>query len=78
MVAQAAGGAGDDVAAGGERALLPPWVHAADAGDDAAAGRLVEPGEFRVDLDGEFARGRDDQDERGGGRGEDIGVAEDG
>ncbi len=78
MVLQAAGGADDDVAAGGEQALLAPGVHAADAGDDAAAGLFVEPGEFGVDLQGQLARGGDDQDQGQDGVGETLGVAQNG
>ena len=76
MVAEAAGGADDDVATAGERLGFAAGVHAADAGEDAAAGLLVEPGEFGVDLDGELAGGGDHQRERQAGAAEALFVAE--
>ena len=57
MVTEPAGGADDDVAAGGEKAGFAANVHAADAGDDARAG--VEPCEFGLHLQRQFA-GRGD------------------
>ena len=76
MIAQPAGRADDDVGAGGQLALLAARVHAADAGDDARAGMLIEPGQFALDLQRQFARRRDDQRQRGGGPLEPLGAAE--
>ena len=64
MVLQPARRADDHVAAGGERTLLTPSIHAANAGHDAPAGGFIKPGKFRMDLQGEFAGGGDDQHHR--------------
>ncbi len=68
VVAQAARGADDDVGAEAELARLGTRVHAADAGDDAGAGILVQPLELTLDLHRQLARRRDDEGERGGRR----------
>ena len=39
-------------------------IHAADAGDDPRAGMAIEPVKLALDLQGEFARRRDDQRQR--------------
>ena len=59
MVAQPAGRADDDVGALCQRAALAPRVHAADAGDHAGTGLGVEPGQFALDLQRQFAGRRD-------------------
>ena len=76
MVAQAARRADDHVAALGERARLAADVHAADAGDDAGAGRRIEPCELALHLQGELARRRDHQGQRRGRRAEALGLAQ--
>ncbi len=48
-------------------ALFAARIHAADAGDDAAVGMLVKPGQLTLDLQGELARRRDDQGQWCGG-----------
>ncbi len=53
-----------------QRARLAADFHAADAGDDVAAGVLVQPVELARDLEREFARRRDDERERLGGTGQ--------
>ena len=67
VVAKAPRRADDDMRAGGQFAPLAPWLHAADAGNDARARILIEPGKFSLHLEREFARRRDDQRERLGG-----------
>ena len=57
---------------------LAPGIHAANAGDNAAAGMLVEPGEFGMDLNGELAGWGDDQHQREDGRGQAFGIAQNG
>ena len=74
MVAQAAGGADDDVHALVEGAALHHRVHAADAGGDAAAGLGVEPGQFGLHLQREFASGGDDQGQGCAGLGQPLGA----
>ena len=61
MVAKAAGGANDDMGAGGQGAGLALAVHAADAAGHTSAGVGVEPGQFTLHLHGEFARGCDNK-----------------
>ncbi len=78
VVAQAAGCADDDVRAKTKLAGFGARVHAADAGDDAGAGLGIEPGEFALDLQGEFAGRRDDEGERIAGPVETFGIAEQG
>ncbi len=70
MVAQPAWRADDDMGACLEGAALGALVHAADAGNDARAGVMVEPLQFAGDLQRQFARRRDDERERRGGVGE--------
>ena len=76
VVAQPARRSDDDVRAVGKLALFAARVHAADAGDDARAGVLIEPGQFALHLQGQFARRRDDQGQRLAAPLEAIGVAE--
>ena len=59
-----------------ECTALVAHVHAADAGGDANAGIGIEPGEFALHLQGEFAGRRDDQPQRGLGRAEPFGIAQ--
>src|SRR5262245_10183636 len=66
VIAQSAGRPDCDVSARGKLALCPARVHAADAGDDAPIRILIKPCEFAMDLQGEFARWRDDQGKRCG------------
>ena len=61
MIAEPPRRADHDMRARGQLALLAARVHAADAGNDARIGMLIEPGEFAMDLKREFARRRDDQ-----------------
>ncbi len=61
MVAQTAGCTDDDMRALLQRAALLGHVHAANAGGNARAGRLVEPFEFAPNLQCQFARRGDDQ-----------------
>jgi hypothetical protein len=67
MVAEPSRCADHDMRARGELTLLAARIHAADTGDDARVGILVEPGEFAMHLKRQFARRRDDQ--RQGSRG---------
>ena len=76
MIAQPSRRADHDMRAGGKLALFAARVHAADAGNHTRTGILIEPGEFAVHLQGEFARRRDDQGQRRGGPFEPRGVAE--
>ncbi len=76
MIAQPAGRADHDVGARGEFALFAARIHAADAGNHARIGILIEPGEFAMDLKREFARRRDDQRKRCSGPLEPLRVAE--
>ena len=64
MVAQPAGRADHDMGALASSAALAARIHAADAGDDARAGMLIEPGQFALHLQRQFARRRDDQRQR--------------
>ena len=64
MIAQPTRRADHDMRARGQLALFAARIHAADAGDDARIGIVIEPGEFAMDLQGEFARRRDDQGKR--------------
>ena len=50
MIAQPPRRADHDVRAGGQFALLAARIHAADAGNHARIGVLIEPGEFAMDL----------------------------
>ncbi len=76
MIAQAAGRADDEMGALVEQGGLAARIHAADAGDDAGIGVLVEPGEFALNLQGQFARRRDDQGERLAGSRKHLGFAQ--
>ena len=67
MVPQAARRADHDVRALAQRAPLLGRVHAADAGGDPRARRLIKPGEFAADLQSQLARGGDDERERRAG-----------
>ncbi len=64
MVAQAAGGADDDMGAALQRPALGAIVHAADAGGDARARLFVKPAQLARHLQGQLARGRDGQRQR--------------
>jgi hypothetical protein len=68
VVAQSAGRPDDDVSARRKLALFTARIHAAEAGDHAPIRILIKPREFAMDLQGEFARWRDDQGKRCGGR----------
>ena len=74
MVAEPAGRADHDVGARGELALLAARIHAADAGNHARVGILIEPGEFAMHLKRQFARRRDDQRQGRGGPLEPLGT----
>ena len=76
MIAQPAGRADHDMGARGELALFAARIHAADAGDHARIGILIEPGQFAMHLQGQFARRRDDQRQRSGGPLEPLGAVE--
>ena len=41
-----------------------PRIHAADAGHDSRAGKMIEPCQLALDLQRQFARRRDDQGQR--------------
>jgi hypothetical protein len=64
VIAQSAGRPDYDVSARGKLALFAARIHAADAGDEAPIRVLIKPCEFAMDLQGEFARWRDDQGKR--------------
>ena len=76
MIAQPPRRADHDVSARGELALFAARVHAADAGNHARIRILIEPCEFAMDLQGEFARRRDDQGQRRGRPLEPLGIAQ--
>ena len=76
MIAQPAGRADHDMGARGQLALFGARIHAADAGDHARIGILIEPGEFALHLQGQLAGRRDDQGKRRGGPLEPLGAAE--
>ena len=78
MVAQAARRADHDVAAIGQRPLLPAHIHAADAGDDPGTRRAIEPDQLPVDLEGKLAGRGDDERQGLAGGIEAFGVAEQG
>ena len=73
VVTQASGRADDEMGATAERAAFGAHVHTAHAGRDPDLRCRVEPIEFPLDLDGKFARRRDDQAQRRGGRVEALG-----
>ena len=74
VVAEPAGRADHDVGARGELALLAARVDAADAGNHAGIRMMIEPAEFAMDLQRQFARRRDDQRQGCGGPLEALGV----
>ena len=76
MVAQPPRRSDDDMRTVGKLALFPARVHAADAGDDARAGVLIEPREFALHLQRKLPRRRDDQCQRLGISFEAISAAE--
>ena len=76
MVAETAGRADHDMGARGQLALFGARIHAADAGNHPRIGILIEPGEFALHLQGQFAGGRHDQGKRCGGPLEPLGIAE--
>ena len=64
MVAQTPRRADHDVAAALQRLAFGSRIHAAHTRGDLAARLAIEPGEFALDLQGQFARRRDDQGHR--------------
>jgi hypothetical protein len=64
VIAQSSGRADHDVGAVGELALFAAWIHAADARYDTRMRVLIKPCEFAMDLQGKFARRRDNQGKR--------------
>ncbi len=72
MVAQAAGRAHHDMDAVFQHAALAARVHAADAGDDARAGVLIEPAQFALHLERQFAGRGNDEALRRAGRAEEF------
>ena len=70
MVAQAAGRADDDMRALVEQRGFATRIHAADAGDDLGVGVFVQPRQFALHLQRQFARRRDDQRQGLAGAGE--------
>ena len=78
MVAQAPGRPDDDMRALLEQHRLAARIHAADAGDHARACLGIEPGQFALHLQGEFARRRDDQRQRLLGAAELLGTVQQG
>jgi len=64
MVFQSARRADQDVAAGGQGALLTTRIHAADAGLDLRPSLSVKPAELASDLHGQFTGGGDGQRQR--------------
>ena len=76
VVAQPPRRSDNDMRAVGKLALFAARVHAADAGNDARAGVLIEPREFALHLQGKLSRRRDDQCQRLGASFEAIRVAE--
>ena len=66
IIDEAARRADEDVAAVPQRLALLVVVDAAVDGDDAEAGMRAEEARIGLDLDHELARGRDDEDARGG------------
>src|SRR5215475_5928809 len=66
VIAQSTGRSDYDVSARCKLALFAARIHAADAGNDAPIRMLIKPCEFAMDLQGEFARWRDDQGKRRG------------
>ena len=76
MVAQPPGRADNDMHAVCELAAFAAGIHAADAGDDARAGILVEPVQFALHLHRQFARRRDDQRQRLAGGPEGVGAVQ--
>ena len=74
MIAEPPRRADHDMRARGQFALLAARVHAADAGNHARIGMLIEPGEFAMDLKREFAGRRDDQRQRSRGPLEALGA----
>ena len=61
VIAQTAGRSDDDLCALIEGATFFRRVHAANAGRDANASLGIKPHEFAADLQGKFARWRDDE-----------------
>ena len=74
MIAEPPRRADHDMRARGQLALLAARVHAADAGNDARIGILIEPGEFAMHLKRQFAGRRDDQRQRSRGPLEPLGA----
>ena len=78
MIAQPARRADHDMGAARQFAALAARIHAADAGDDARAGIVIEPAQFALHLQRQFARGRDDQRQRLAGRAHGLGAVQQG
>ena len=78
MIAQAARGSDDDMRATGQHPLLGARVHAADARHHPSTGMLVEPSQFAMHLQSQFAGRCDDQGERFIRRSQRHGVAKQG
>ncbi len=76
MIAQPAGRADHDVGARGQLTLFAARIHAADAGNHPRIRIVIEPCEFAMNLQREFARRRDDQSKRCGGPLEPLGIAQ--
>ncbi len=76
VIAQPSGRSDHDVGARGKLSLLLARIHAADTGDHARAGMLIEPRQFAMHLQGEFTGRRDNQRKRRGARLETVGVAQ--
>ncbi len=68
MVLQPSGRADDEMRAGFELPALPTWIHAADAGDHAPAGRRIKPVELALHLHRQLPCRRHDQRHGAAGR----------
>ena len=76
MVTQSAWRAHDNMAAIGQFALFAPRIHATDAGNDAAAGLRIQPGQFAMHLHRQLAGWRHHQRQRGTAALEALGFAQ--
>ena len=76
MIAQPSRRADHDVGAARQLAALAARIHAADAGDHARAGVVIEPGQLALHLQRQFAGRRDDQRQRRAGRAEGLGAVQ--
>ena len=75
MVAQAAGCSHHDMGAARQLAPFRARIHTADAGDNARPGEVIEPVQFALHLQRQFAGRRHDQRQRRCGGLEALGVA---